>query len=71
MQNREEKQQFYNEHLGKLEHIKDIKIDFILNDDSEVLFRIRPKRMVNDTGPRRNSDDLISIPSESNIFREN
>ena len=45
--------------------MRDVKIDFILNDDAEVLIRMRPKKYVNDNGPMRNSDDLISIPSES------
>ena len=66
---KKEKLQFYNENLGRLNNFKDIKIDFIINDDAEVLMRIRPKRFNhNEKGARRNEDDLISIPSSTNLF---
>ena len=62
---REEKILFYEDYLGKLDNMKDIKFDFILNDDAEVLIRIRPKKYMCESDHNRNSDDLISIPSES------
>jgi reverse gyrase len=59
------KKEFYDKYLGNLEHMKDINFDFILNDDAEVLIRIRPKKYMTHNKFQRNSDDMITIPSES------
>jgi hypothetical protein len=67
---KKDKHFFYENYLGELENMKDVKIEFILNDDAEVLVRLRPKKYSYDEKPMRNSNDLISIPSDSNVFTE-
>ena len=39
----EEMTTFYNLYLNKLEEMKNIELTFVLNDDAEILVRIKPK----------------------------
>ena len=61
---------FYKEQLKELKHLREINMEFGLNDDAEILVRLRPKELKDRSRLARAMQDTKSDEEEDSEFAE-